>query len=125
MTELLLKEEVYAIIGAAIVVHKELGSGFLEAVYHEAMEIELESRGIPFESHKRLMILFKGRKLNKEYEADLVCYSQIIVELKAAERLTSKDESQIINYLKATGLRVGVLINFGSHGKLEWKRYVR
>jgi len=125
MTELLLKEEVYAIIGAAIVVHKELGSGFLEAVYHEAMEIELESRGIPFESHKRLLILFKGRKLNKEYEADLVCYNQIIVELKAAERLTSKDESQIINYLKATGLRVGALVNFGSVGKLEWKRYVR
>jgi len=96
VTELLLKDEVFAIIGAAIEVHKELGPGFLEAVYHEAMEIELESRSIPFESHKRLMILFKGRKLNKEYEADLVCYSQIIVELKAAERLTSKDESQII-----------------------------
>jgi GxxExxY protein len=75
MTELLLKEEVHAIIGAAIEVHKKFGPGFLEAVYHEAMEIEIESRGIPFESHKRLTILFKGHKLNKEYEADLVCHS--------------------------------------------------
>ena len=125
MTELLLKDEVFAIVGAAIEVHKELGCGFLEAVYQEAMEIELESRSIPFEPHKRLTIFFKGRKLNKEYEADLVCHDQVIVELKALERLSGKEESQILNYLKATGLRVGVLINFGSAGKLEWKRFVR
>jgi GxxExxY protein len=125
MTELLLKGEVFAIIGAAIEVHKELGHGFLEAVYQEAMEIELESRNIPFEPRKTLPVFYKGRRLKKEYEADLVCYGQIIVELKALDRLSGKEESQILNYLKATGLRVGLLVNFGSAGKLEWKRYVR
>jgi len=125
MTELILKDEVFAIIGAAIEVHRELGSGFLEAVYQEALEIELASRQIPFEPQKTLMIVYKGRALKKAYEADLVCYGQIIVELKALDRLSGKEEAQILNYLKATGLRVGLLINFGSHGRLEWKRFVR
>lgn len=125
MTELILKDEVFAIIGAAIEVHRELGPGFLEAVYQEALEIELASRKIPFESRKTLTIAYKGRPLKKEYEADLVCYGQIIVELKALDRLSGKEEAQILNYLKAAGLRVGLLINFGSHGRLEWKRFVR
>jgi len=125
MTELLLKNEVFAIIGAAIQVHKELGPGFLEAIYQEALEIELVSRELPFEAQKPLVIFYKKRRLKKEYVADLVCYGQIIVEIKALDRLSGKEESQILNYLKATGLRVGVLINFGSSGKLEWKRYVR
>ncbi len=125
MTELILKDEVFAIIGAAIEVHRELGPGFLEAVYQEALEIELASHDIPFESRKTLTITYKGRPLKKEYEADLVCYGQIIVELKALDRLSGKEEAQILNYLKATGLRVGLLINFGSHGRLEWKRFVR
>ena len=124
MTELLLKDEVYAIIGAAMEVHSVLGPGFLEAVYHEAMEIELRERGIPFESHKKLRILYKGHLLEKEYEADMVCYGQIVVELKALDRLTSREEAQLLNYLKATDLRVGLLINFGSTGKLEWKRFI-
>jgi GxxExxY protein len=125
MTELLLKDEVFAIIGAAIEVHKELGSGFLEAVYQEALEIELESRQLPFEAQKSLVIVYKKRRLKKEYMADLVCHGQIIVEIKALDRLSGKEESQILNYLKVTGLRVGVLINFGSSGRLEWKRFVR
>ncbi len=125
MTELILKDEVFAIIGAAIEVHRELGPGFLEPVYQEALEIELASRKIPFESRKILTIAYKGRPLKKEYEADLVCYGQIIVELKALDRLSGKEEAQVLNYLKATGLRVGLLINFGSHGRLEWKRFVR
>ncbi len=125
MTELILKDEVFAVVGAAIEVHKELGSGFLEAIYQEALEIELESRELPFEGQKPLVICYKKRRLRKEYVADLVCYGQIIVEIKALDRLSGKEESQILNYLKATGLRVGVLINFGSSGKLEWKRYVR
>jgi GxxExxY protein len=125
MTELLLKDEVYAIIGAAIEVHRELGEGFLEPVYQEALEIELAGRGIPFEAQKTLAICYKGRKLRKEYIADLVCFGQIIVELKALDRLSTNEESQILNYLKATGLRVGLLINFGSTGQLEWKRRVR
>ncbi len=125
MTELLLKDEVYAIIGAAMEVHTALGSGFLEAVYHEAMELDEAERSIPFESHKKLKISYKGRILEKEYEADQVCYEQIVVEMKALDRLTSREEAQLLNYLKATGLRVGLLINFGSVGKLEWRRLVR
>jgi GxxExxY protein len=125
MTELILKDEVFAIIGAAIEVHRELGPGFLEAIYQEAMEIELASHNIPFEARKTLTISYKGRPLKKEYEADLVCYGHIIVELKALDRLSGKEEAQILNYLKATGLRVGLLVNFGSHGRLEWKRFVR
>ena len=125
MPDLVLKEEVYAIMGAAIEVHWELGPGFLETVYQEALEMELCDRGIPFEGQKSLRIQYKGKMLNKEYFADLVCYGQIVMELKALERLSGNDEGQILNYLKATGMKVGVLINFGSHGKLEWKRFVR
>src|SRR5262245_57375154 len=117
MVDLLLKDEVYAVIGAAIEVHRELGHGFLEPVYQEAMEIELRDRGVPFEAQKSLFIRYKGRPLKKEYVADLICYGQIIVELKALEQLSGKEEAQILNYLKATGLRVGLLINFGSSGK--------
>lgn len=124
MTGLLLKEEVYAIVGAAMEVHRELGSGFLEAVYQEAIEMELESRGIPFEPEKPLTICYKSHRLNKGYVADLVCYGKVIVELKCLDRLSKKEESQLLNYLKATGLRVGVLINFGG-AELEWKRLVK
>ena len=125
MTELLLKDEVFAIYGAAIEVHRELVPGFLEAVYQEALEIELRDRDIPFEAQKPLPIHYKGRKLKKEYVADLVCYGQIVVELKALDQLSKKEEAQILNYLKATGARVGLLLNFGSEGKLECKRLVR
>jgi GxxExxY protein len=123
--ELLFKEEVYQIVGAAIEVHRELGPGFLEAVYQEAIEIELKSRLIPFTSQRLLDIFYKGIKLNKEYLADLLCFDKIVVELKALDRLSRKEESQLLNYLKAANMRVGVLINFGSVGKLEWKRFVR
>jgi GxxExxY protein len=125
MAELLLKEEVFAVIGAAIEVHKELGPGFLEPVYQEALQIELEERRIPFEPQKALIINYKGRPLKKEYIADFLTYGQLIVELKALDRLTGKEESQLLNYLKATGMRVGLLINFGSSGRLEWKRMIR
>jgi GxxExxY protein len=119
-----MKQEVYGIVGAAIEVHRELGPGFLEAVYQEALEIELGLQSIPFEPGKRLPIQYKGRQLTKEYIADLVCLNQIIVELKALDRLSGREEAQVLNYLKATGLRVGILINFGSIGRLEWKRYI-
>lgn len=124
MDELIYREEVFQIIGAAIEVHKILGSGFLEAVYQEALEYELSLRKTPFVSQQPLKIQYKTHILNKEYIADLVCFDSIIVELKALQRLTGHEESQIINYLKATGMRVGLLINFGSSGKLEWKRLV-
>jgi GxxExxY protein len=123
--ELILKDEVYAVVGAAIEVHRELGPGFLEAVYQEAIEFELTARQIPFAPRQPLTIYYKGRRLRKEYEADLVCYQQIIVELKALDRISGKEEAQLLNYLKATGLRVGLLINFGHVGKLEWTRLVK
>ena len=89
------------------------------------MEIELETQGIPFQSQKCLPITYKDQRLKKEYIADFVCYDQVIVELKALDKLGNKEQSQILNYLKATGLRVGVLIIFGSTGTLEWRRLVR
>ncbi len=125
MTQLILKDEVYAIAGAAIEVHRELGPGFLESVYQEAMKLELSARSVPFEAEKPISIEYKGQRLSQNYFADLVCFEQIIVELKALSRLSGSEQAQVLNYLKATGFKVGVLINFGSRGKLEWKRFVR
>ncbi len=124
MTELLCKEEVYAIVGAAMEVYNMLGPGFLEAVYQEALEIEFTERGIPFESQKELRIAFKERYLKKSYTTDFLVFGQVIVEIKAIDHLTSHDEAQLLNYLKSTGCKVGVLINFGAANKLEWKRRV-
>ena len=124
VAELILKDEVYAIIGAAIEVHRELGPGFLEAVYQEAMEMELSAKAIPFEAEKPIRVRYKGQLLNKRYFADLVCFDQIIVELKALNRLSGNEQAQILNYLKATDFKVGLLINFGSQRRLEWKRFV-
>jgi GxxExxY protein len=122
--DLLYKDEVYAIVGAAIEVHKQLGSGFLEAIYQEALEIELETRHIPFEPQKTFRVVYKGQSLKKEYMADFVCYDKIIVEIKALNELSGREESQVLNYLKVSGLRLGLLINFGSVEKLEWKRLI-
>jgi len=124
VAELVLKTEVYQIVGAAIEVHRHLGRGFLEPVYQEALEIELRRRGIPFQSQCRLAIHYKGEVLRKAYVADLICFGQIIAELKACDQLTGTDEAQILNYMKATGKGVGLLFNFGSLARLEWKRYV-
>jgi len=121
--DLLYKEEVYQIIGAAMEVHRILGPGFLEAVYQEALEIELSLRGIPYESYKRLKIQYKERYLKQGYEADFLVFEKIIVEIKAADKLISKNEAQILNYLTATKLKLGVLINFGEES-LVWKRFV-
>jgi GxxExxY protein len=124
MIDLIYKEEVFRIIGAAIEVHATLGGGFLEAVYQEAFEIELSERKIPFEAQKKIHIAYKEVMLQKEYVADIICFEKIIIELKAIDKITQKEESQLLNYLKATGFLVGLVINFGSHGKLEWKRFV-
>src|SRR5689334_15246851 len=123
--DLLLKDEVYAIVGAAMEVHTELGAGFLEAAYQEAMEMEMELRRIPFKPQCDLNIYYKGRALEKAYCADFVCFGQVVVEIKAIRELTVREEAQLLNYLKATGLRVGLLINFGDPGRLDWKRLVR
>ena len=122
---LILGDEVYAVVGAAIEVQKVLGLGFLEPVYQEAMEIELKLRSVPFQAQVPLVVLYKGQELTRQYIADLVCYGQIIVELKALERLSGREEAQLLNYLKATSFPVGLLINFGGSTKLEWKRFVR
>jgi len=124
MPELLLKDEVYNVAGAAMEVYYQLGTGFLEAIYQEALEIELSRRRIPFESQKCLSLEYKGQRLSRGYVADLVCYGQIIVELKVVDRLMNIEVAQLINYLKVTKLHVGLLFNFGSRGQLEWKRYV-
>ncbi len=124
MTELLLKEEVYRVMGCAFEVYNDLGCGFLEPVYQEAFELELAAQAISFEAQKRLQIFYKGQPLKKDYIADLIIIGQLVVELKAEEHLMPRDEAQLINYLKATRLRVGVLVNFGAFPKLEWKRFV-
>lgn len=122
--DLLFKEEVYRIIGATIEVHSELGPGFLEAVYHEALEIVFTEKGIPFKSHEKLSIPFRGRILKKKHEADFVCFEEIVVDIKAATRLISDDDAVMLNYLRTTRKRLGILINFGSTKKLEWKRLI-
>jgi GxxExxY protein len=124
MAELLLKDEVYAVIGAAQDVYYTLGPGFLEPVYHEAFEVELGRRNIPFESEPSISLYYKDIQLAKKYFPDVICYGQIIVELKVLQGLTSIEVAQIINYLKITKMHVGLLINFGALPKLEWKRYV-
>jgi GxxExxY protein len=124
MAELILKEEVFQIIGAAMDVYYRLGRGFQEPVYQEALEIELGRRGIPFKPQCEVKIYYKGQALKKHYVPDVICFDQVIIELKVCDRLTGIEESQILTYLKATKKHVGLLINFGSRGTLEWKRYV-
>ena len=124
MKEILFKDEVYKVIGAAMEVYNELGFGFLEAVYQEALAIEMRNQNIPFEIQKPLIITYKNIKLKKEYNADFFVFRKIIVEIKSEKNLVSSDEAQLLNYLKAINVRVGLLINFGNHDKLEWKRMI-
>jgi GxxExxY protein len=115
--------QTYALIGAAMALHRELGCGFLEHVYQEAMILELTDRGVPFASQVELTIQYKGRQLKCKYYADFVCFGDIIVEIKALSKLTGIERAQIIHYLKATGFRRGLLINFGAES-LEFERFV-
>ena len=125
MDEMILKEEAYAIIGAAMEVYNEKGFGFAEAVYQECMELELGLRKISFSSQQHVPISYKGRELKQKYVPDLCCYDQIIVELKAVAELTNDHRAQVLNYLKATGLKLGLLINFGNPKGLQFERLVR
>jgi len=104
-------------------VHKELGCGFLEAVYQEALERELTDQGVPFKSQPIVEISYKGKPLNKSYQPDFICYEEIIVEIKAISSLSGTEEAQLLNYLKASGNKIGLLINFGAKS-LDYKRIV-
>lgn len=124
MSKLIYKAKSYAIRGAAMRVHAEMGSGFLEAVYHECLDIEFEDAEVPAESEKELPIRYKRRKLKKRYIADFVCFGKIIVELKCIKAITDVERAQAINYLKATGFKLALIINFSTSGKLEIERIV-
>ena len=120
----LCQQEGYDFMAAAFEVYNEMGNGFLEEVYHETLELELATRHIPFATKARLSLCYKGRPLQKHYEADLIVAGEIVIELKAVKTLSPEHEAQLINYLQSTRKRVGYLVNFGSFPKLEWKRFV-
>ena len=124
MHELLFKDEVYQIVGAVIEVYNELKSGFLESVYQEAMQLELSARKIPFNPQVPLRIKYKEHLLKKVFIADIIGFGAVLIELKATEATAPADEAQVLNYLRATGLRVGILFNFGDPTRLEWKRFI-
>ena len=120
-----LKEETYRILGACFEVYNEMGCGFLEPVYQECLEIEFGRQEIHFESQKILNLSYRGRGLKKKtYQADFVCFGGVIVEIKAVSRLTGEHRAQILNYLHATDIDVGLLVNFGHFPKLEHERFL-
>ena len=118
------KDESYKIVGAAFKVYNGLGPGFLEPVYQEALEIEFQRQGIPYEREKQLKITYAGVELKQTYKADFVCFGKIIVELKAVSELVDAHRSQVYNYLHATGFKLGLLLNFGCSDELEKERIV-
>ncbi len=123
--ELLFEKETFAVRGAIYEVYKSLGAGFLEGVYQEALELELAKQGIPFESQVEITIAYKGTPLRQTYRADMVCFGKMILELKAVKQLLPEHEAQLQNYLRATGMRLGLLVNFNHHPGVEIKRIAR
>ena len=111
---IIFKEECYLIIGACMEVHKKLGSGFLESVYAEALELEFKKANVPYEREKKLQVFYDNQPLNKYFKADFVCYHSIIIELKATKYLIDSDTQQTLNNVKATKIKLGLLINFGA-----------
>jgi len=124
MKEIIYKEECFRIIGACFEVYNSMGCGFLEPVYQECLKIEMEDQKIPHVEQKELKISYKKRKLRKTYKADFICFGKIIVELKTVSALTDEHRAQVLNYLNATGMKLGLLINFGHYMKLEYERIV-
>jgi GxxExxY protein len=125
MASLIYPEESYQLVGACFEVYNEKGSGFLEPVYHDCMELELGARKIPFQHEPALRLSYKGAPLKRPYTPDFNCWDKIILELKAVERLADEHVAQVLNYLKATGYSLGLLVNFGHYPDLEYRRIVR
>ena len=124
MADLLFKDESYAIMGACFEVYKDKGCGFVEPVYQECLEIELLHRGIPFVAQHELDLFYRDVRLSHSYKPDFICFDKIIVEIKAARMLAAENRAQVMNYLKATGFALGLLINFGHFPLLESERIV-
>jgi len=124
MQELIYKEEVYKIIGCCYNVYNEMGSGFLEAVYQECLELELAKQHVPTDSQLELELYYGDKLLKQKYIPDFICYGEVIVEIKAVKSLAPEHTAQLLNYLKITNKKVGLLINFASYPKLELKRIV-
>jgi GxxExxY protein len=122
--KLLYKEECFKIQGAVFEVYKEMGSGFLENIYQECLEREFTIRTIPFQSQRELSVYYKGVQLRQSYKADFICYESIVVELKAVKDVAPDHKAQLFNYLKATKLRLGLLINFGHYPKVQIVRVI-
>ncbi|MBM9519144.1 GxxExxY protein [Desulforhopalus vacuolatus] len=120
--KILFKEECYVIQGAIFEVYREMGCGFLESIYQECLEKELKNREIPFVAQQELQLKYKGEPLQQTYRPDLICYGQIIVELKAVKDIAPEHKAQVINYLKATGMKLGLLVNFGTYPKASITR---
>jgi len=124
MSDLIYKDEAFAIVGACFEVYKEKGCGFVEPFYQECLQIEFEHRGIPFEPQAQMDLYYRGRKLTPYYKPDFICYGKIIVEIKAVSRLVPEHRAQVMNYLKGTRCDLGLLINFGHFPKIEHERIV-
>lgn len=125
MPEFIHGKETHALLGACFEVYRDKGCGFLEAVFQECLELELADRNIPFRPQPGLRLEYKGRVLKQTYQPDFVCYDKVILEIKAVSKLTDEHRAQVHNYLKATGLRVALLVNFGHHPLVEHERIVR
>lgn len=117
-------DESYKIIGACFNVYNQMGSGFVEPVYQECLGIEFEFQVIPFSAQKKLQLKYRDRILERVFMPDFICFDKIIVEIKAVSEIVDEHRSQILNYLHATGFRLGLLVNFGQHSKLEYERFV-
>ena len=124
MTTLIHEQETYAILGACFEVYREKGCGFLESVFQECLALEFSIQGIPAVAQVGMPLSYKGRPLVQRYVADFICYDKVIVELKAVSKITDEHRAQLQNYLHATGLRVGLLVNFGHFPKVEHERFV-
>lgn len=122
--KIIYREESYAIVGACFEVYKELGNGFLEAVYQECLELEFTQLRIPYLAQPKLDVTYKGNRLNQHYQPDFLCFGKIILEIKAVKQLGADHRAQTINYLKASNKELALLINFGHYPRLEQHRYI-